>query len=476
MSAAFDSAEFDLAVVGAGPAGMAAAATASELGLSSVLLDENPGPGGQIYRAIAASPVQRRGVLGGDYWRGAEAVRRLQRSSAAWRPRTAVWSLQAGEEGVELGTADEQGARMLRARYAVVATGAMERPFPIPGWTLPGVMTVGAAQTLLKASGIVPRGQTVIAGSGPLLYLYAWQLIAAGAPPALLLDTTPRRNWRQAVWHLPAFLASGYSRKGLALLAAVRRRVPVIGNVALLRAEGEDRVREIVWRSAKGEARRQVDLLLLHQGVVPNINLWSAADCASQWDEVQACWHASVDAWGQSSRERIFIAGDGAGIAGAEAAGLRGQLAAVRIAELLGRLTSAARGGHARDMQRALAVRLRGRDFLDALYRPADWARRPAGDTVVCRCEEISAARIVATIRQGCSGPNQLKAYIRCGMGPCQGRQCGLTVTELMAHEKAAPPAAIGHFRLRPPVKPLALGALAAVPASEAEKASVIRF
>jgi NADPH-dependent 2,4-dienoyl-CoA reductase/sulfur reductase-like enzyme len=460
---------FDVAVIGAGPAGMAASVTAAESGLSVVLLDENAGPGGQIYRAIASTPLQRRHVLGQDYWQGSAWAERLRKSAVDYRPRSSVWSLQANDSGVEIGVA---GAGMLSARYAIVATGAMERPFAVPGWTLPGVMTVGAAQTLLKSSGIVPEGDVVIAGSGPLLYLYAFQLIAAGAPPSLILDTTPRANWRQAIWHVPAFAASRYMRKGLALVAAVRRRVSIIRHVEDLRAEGDEHLREIAWKTAQGEERRKADLLLLHQGVVPTINLWSAAGCASHWVDTQACWHADVDGWGQSSLEHIFIAGDGAGIAGAEAAALRGELAALRIAELTGR----ARGGMARDAQKALAGFLRGRDFLDALYRPADWTRRPRGDTIVCRCEELSAAQIIEATRQGCSGPNQLKAYIRCGMGPCQGRQCGLTVTELMAQEKAVSPAAIGHFRLRPPVKPLTLGELAGVPASETEKASVIRF
>lgn len=463
---------FDVAVIGAGPAGMAAAIAAARHGLVAILLDENPGPGGQIYRGIANTPVKRRQVLGVDYWRGEGWADRLRTSAVDYRPRASVWSLQATDSGVEIGVTGEHGAQMLNARYAVVATGAMERAFPIPGWTIPGVMTVGAAQTMLKASGLVPDGEVVVAGSGPLLYLYASQLIAAGAAPGLILDTTPRANWRRALPHAPSFAASRYVGKGLALLATVRRHVRIVRGVTALRAEGEGRLREIVWTSARGESRRKADLLLLHQGVVPTINLWSAAGCRAKWNQTQACWHAEVDAWGQSNLAPIFIAGDGVDIAGAEAAALRGELAGLRIAQLLGRTTQTA----VDRTQRALAGVLRGREFLDTLYRPADWTRRPQGETIVCRCEELTAARIVEATRQGCSGPNQLKAYIRCGMGPCQGRQCGLTVTELMAQERALEPSAIGRFRLRPPVKPLSLGALATVPADETEKASVIRF
>ncbi len=468
--------DFDLIVIGAGPAGMAAAVTASIHGLRTALLDENAGPGGQIYRAITTTPVKKRKILGGDYWFGEQFSASLKRSAVVYKPQTTVWSLQAAADGVEVGILDGEGARLVSARFAIVATGAMERPFPIPGWTLPGVMTVGGAQTLLKASGLVPEGDMIVAGSGPLLYLYTQQLITAGAKPKLLLDTTPKSNWRQAIWHLPSFVTSHYMRKGLSLLATVKRNVPIIRNVSMIRADGDDRAKEVVWQAPTGESRQKVDLLLLHQGVVPTINLWSAAGCKSHWDEAQACWHADVDAWGESSQSTIFIAGDGVGIGGAESASAGGMLAGLQVAHRCGGLDSNSRDRQARPVQQTLASLLRGRDFLDALYRPADWTRLPQGGTIVCRCEEVSAAQIVTAAKQGCSGPNQMKAYLRCGMGPCQGRQCGLTVTELMAQTLGRSPADIGHVRPRPPVKPITLADMAKLPASPDEKASVIRL
>ena len=467
---------FDLIVIGAGPAGMAAATTAAACGASVTLLDENASPGGQIYRAITTTPVRKRRILGGAYWVGENWTVRLKRSTVKYVPRTEIWMLRAEGNEIEVGVRDATGARLLRARQVVVATGAMERPMPVPGWTLPGVMTVGAAQTMLKASGMVPEGETVIAGSGPLLYLYARQLLAAGCRPALILDTTPPSNWRRAAWHLPAFVASRYFLKGLSLLGAVLRKVPIERHVRMLRAEGGDRLREIVWQSPTGEQRRKVDVLLLHQGVVPAINLWSAAGCRSVWNDDQACWHAEADSWGQSSVPGIIVAGDGAGVAGAEIAAVRGALAGLQAAHLCRRIDEGMRDGQARGLQMALSRFLRGRDFIDALYRPADWVRTPTGDTIVCRCEEITAAQIVEAGRAGCPGPSQLKAYLRCGMGPCQGRQCGLAVTELLSKVLERSPGDIGHFRYRPPVKPLTVGELASVPASVEDEASVVRL
>ena len=159
---------YDVAVVGAGPAGLAAAANCARAGLMTVLFDEQASPGGQIYRAISATPVKRDTIFGADYWSGARLVRDFLASGAQYVPTATVWSLTRERE---IGVSVAGSARIVRAEQVILATGALERPFPVPGWTLPGVMTVGAAQILLKSSGLVPHGRTVLAGCGPLLWL-----------------------------------------------------------------------------------------------------------------------------------------------------------------------------------------------------------------------------------------------------------------------------------------------------------------
>ncbi|MCC7276358.1 MAG: (2Fe-2S)-binding protein, partial [Alphaproteobacteria bacterium] len=327
------------------------------------------------------------------------------------------------------------------------------------------VMGAGAGQVLLKSAGLVPSGRVVLAGLGPLLYLVAAQYLRAGVAIAALLETTPRGNRWPAAAHLPAFLASDYYAKGRRLLAEVRRRVRWVGLVETLRAEGSDRLEAVAFGRAGERETIPADLLLLHQGVVPNVNLAMAAGCAHEWDEAQLCFVPVVDAWGESSLPGIAIAGDGAGIGGAGSAEHRGRLAALAAAHALGRLSSARRDWEAPRHRRALARALRGRGFLDRLYRPPDAFRRPSGETIVCRCEELTAATLVETARQGQGSPNQLKAFRRPGMGPCQGRFCGLTVTEMLAEEHGTTPQEVGYYRLRPPVKPLSLAELSALSA-----------
>ena len=251
-----DLAVADLMVVGAGPAGMAASVLASELGLDTVLLDEQDSPGGQIYRAIerAGEGGPQNSPLGADYLAGRPLAASLRASRVRYRPGMTVWHIDPGGEGggVTVSVAGDDGGETIAARRILLATGAIERPVPIPGWTLPGVMTAGAAQILLKTADLVPDGRTVIAGQGPLLYLAAMQLARAGAPPVAVLETTPRENYAAAMRHVAGWWAGRRDLgKGLSMIAELRRLgVPVRRGRAEAARLGRrrDRKRRLAWR------------------------------------------------------------------------------------------------------------------------------------------------------------------------------------------------------------------------------------
>jgi NADPH-dependent 2,4-dienoyl-CoA reductase/sulfur reductase-like enzyme len=466
---------YDLAVVGAGPAGMAAATIAAAQGLSVLLVDEAPTPGGQIYRAVTETPVQDRAVLGADYWKGEALAADLAESTADYLPGATVWHLDPQRC---IGLSLDGRAATLTARRVVLATGALERPFPVKGWTLPGVMTVGAAQTLLKSSGILAQGRVVLAGCGPLLWLLASQYVAAGHPPAAILDTTPSGNWRAAFGAAAGFLRSPYLRKGLRLMLRVRRAVKVVTGVTALSVEGsEAHATGIVYRRGnRPEERIAADHVLLHQGVTPNVNLANAAGCTFTWDDSQACFRPVVDGWGNSSLDGMAIAGDGAGIGGAEAAAAQGHLAGLEAARALGRIDEAVRDRLGATAQATLLTYGQGRAFLERLYRPAPHFRQAHDEALACRCEEVTGRQIREAAALGVPGPNQMKAMLRCGMGPCQGRLCGLTVVEMIAAARGISPAEVGYYHLRTPVKPLTLAELATMPASDADRKAVVRI
>jgi thioredoxin reductase/bacterioferritin-associated ferredoxin len=462
---------YDVVVVGAGPAGLAAAALTAKAGLSTLILDEGQGPGGQIYRAITNTPLRDPRILGQDYWRGEDLTQEAIESGATLVCGTLVWSL---DRDLSLAISRNGATQSVSARRVILATGALERPFPIPGWTLPGVLTVGAGQTMLKSSGLVPAGKTVLAGMGPLLWLYAAQALRAGGQIDAILDTTPRANYLRAARHLPDFLLSPLFAKGLGLIREVRRAVRVVAGVTHLAAEGTEKLDAVTFSVRGGrEQRLPVDHLMLHQGVVPNVNLAMAAGVEHHWDELQLCWTPVLDEDGASSLPGVAIAGDGGGIAGAWAAAERGRisgLAAIRD------LAPHAMTMNAQFFSHRLHQAQLGRAFLDVLYQPPEQFRLPQDSVIVCRCEEVTARQIRDAVALGCEGPNQMKAFLRCGMGPCQGRLCGLTVTEIIAKARGVTPNRVGHYRLRPPIKPIPLAEFGAMPvAEESDMRAVVR-
>ncbi|HEX3860223.1 MAG TPA: NAD(P)/FAD-dependent oxidoreductase [Stellaceae bacterium] len=453
----------DLVVIGAGPAGMAAATLASELGLATLLVDEQEAPGGQIYRGVEhagdASP------LGADYLAGRELTEALRHSKADYRPATTVWHIDP--DGM-VSLARSGGSDTVAARRVLLATGAIERPVPIPGWTLPGVMTAGAAQIMLKSADLVPDGPAVLAGQGPLLYLVALQLARAGAPPVAVLETTPAGNRLAALGQLGLWWEGRRDlRKGLSWMLGVRRAgIAVRRNVRGLRAVGRERLERVVWDGGEMAA----DHLFLHEGVIPTTQISLGLRLAHEWDAAQLCWRPVTDRWGRTSLANIAIAGDGGGIAGAAAAASSGRLAALDAAALLGLFDDDERDRRAAPIRAQRYRESALRPLLDALYRPGPAVLCPDDDVVICRCEEVTAGQLRRAVRLGAQGPNQAKAFLRCGMGPCQGRICGPIVSAVIADERQAPIAEIGTYRPRAPYKPITLGTLAGIgnaPASE---------
>jgi bacterioferritin-associated ferredoxin len=290
-------------------------------------------------------------------------------------------------------------------------------------------------------------------------------VISAGGRIAGFLDTSPigalsvaRSQWRS--------LASGWrdALKGLRYIARMRRGVDrYVRGVERIEALGKERIESIRWRVGGRWDEASARGLLLHEGVIPHTHMTMSLGCAHHWDESQQCFRPTIDACGQTDQEAILVAGDCGGIAGARAAECRGRLAALAAARALGRIEQAEFDTRFAMTHAALRSREALRPFLDAMYRPSTHLQSPDDDVLVCRCEGISARMIRDAVEIGARGPNQAKAYTRCGMGPCQGRMCGLTVTTTIARAAGLSPETVGSFRIRPPLKPLSLGELASL-------------
>ena len=461
----------DLTVVGAGPAGLAAATAAADLGMSVLLLDEQAGPGGQIWRQaerMAASESRGLDKVAKGYAGAGEAIAALRRSTVEYVPAATVFDaspdLRISWLQRDAGAAKTTVHRIreIESKALILATGAMERPLPFPGWTLPGVMGVGALQTALKTGGLLPDpGTLVLAGQGPLLLLYLAQIAALGGRAAAVLDLgTPGRlaalagQLPRALLGDPVLLA-----RGIGLLARqALSTTPVYRGVAKLVARGSDGLERLSFESRGKSHELSCSLLGIHDGVIPSTQLSRLLELAHRWRDDQQCFEPVTDSDGRSSDRRIWIAGDGGSIEGAGVAGTRGRLAALGVAEHLGRLSAADWQAATASPRRQRARRYSARRLLDRIYSPVPLDRHLTDATTLCRCEGVTAGAIRQAMEQGATGPNRVKTFTRCGMGPCQGRLCGPSLVRLMASATGSPPEETGALRIRPPLKPILLG------------------
>ena len=455
---------YDAIVVGAGPAGLSCSTTLSMHGLNVALVDEQASPGGQIYRNIKNSSKQQRSVLGSDYTAGQSLVDEFKNSSVDYLSRARVWQADAcGDVFLSRNNA----SRKLSAKYLVLSTGAMERPVPFPGWILPGVMTCGGISNLFKDAGMFPNGPIVLAGSGPLFWLSAKHLFDLKVAVTAILDTAPANRTLGALKHMPAALQRpDYLFKGVSMIAGVKlaarkKGVPIYNHVTDLQAHGTDELERVTAKTKGKTLDFEVSSLLVHEGVIPNTALLRQVGCEHAWNPVQRYWYPKTDTDGRTHFSRVFVAGDGGFVHGARPAEIKGRLAGLAIAQKMNCFSKPEHEKKKAGLSHELKRELYARPFVDALYLPGKHLYAVSDDTIVCRCEGITAGRIRGLVDKGLTDHNEIKSIIRCGMGPCQGRMCGPGVLEVVAQASGTEPADTRPLRIRPPIKPVSLQEMA---------------
>jgi NADPH-dependent 2,4-dienoyl-CoA reductase/sulfur reductase-like enzyme len=446
-------------IVGAGPAGMAAAAVLVRHGERPVLVDEAEQPGGQVWRKPSAPllPSLERilGSAAAAEHRQAHDEFASLAASVDHRPRHLAWNLQGGE----LFVVENRQIRALRYGALLLATGATDKLLPVPGWTLPGVFSLGGAQTLLKDQGALIGRRVVFAGASPLLYLAALQYQAMGATVMAVLDTT---TWAEKLRATPALAASEprILARGFSYMARLHASgVPIFHGVTSLGIEGQGTAECVRFRDARGAERDlTVDAVALGFGLRAETQLLDLAGVPLAFDADFRQWLPVVDGDGRAA-PGLYAAGDGCTIGGAEAAAVSGRLAAYAI------LADRGVAVPANEVTQLRARLARLRAFQRALSRafawPAHWLGEARDDTVLCRCENVTVGALRAAVAAplGPREVNRAKALTRCGMGRCQARFCGLATAELMAHALTAPVRTMGRHRGQAPVKPIPIDA-----------------
>lgn len=446
-------------IVGAGPAGLAAARVFVDHGLRPIILDESIRPGGQGTRRITPRLERYRSRIFGDA--AAAMIERERREDTVlaacdYRPGTQVW----GAMGDELSVVSEGGLATLRYRAAILATGAMDRILPLPGWTLPGAYTLGGSQIALKRDASFIGRTVVFAGSSPLLYLAAAQYLRAGGQVAAVLDTTPISAKLRAFPRM-ATTGLGTLTEGVRLIRELRRaKVPIHMGVSLDAITGKDRVSGISYASANKQVRwLPCDAVGLGYGLQPEMQLAELMGAKFRFDPAFRQWFTVTEPDGQFA-PNAWVAGDGAAIGGAAAAADSGALAAWSILEHQG-LATPPKAEIARLIRRVARWRRFQRAMTMAFAPPAGKLSGLPADTILCRCERVSIGNVreAVTNQQGPVEVNRVKAITRCGMGRCQGRLCGGSLGEITAALTGRSLEQAGRLRAQAPIRPLPAGA-----------------
>ena len=450
-------AEPGIIIVGAGPAGVRAAEALVEAGRRPTVIDEGCRDGGQIYRRQPESFHRSYATLYGSEAKRAAALHgtfnRLK-DKIDYRPNTLAWNVSENRLHIA------RGSRSTALPYdaLVIAAGATDRLMPVRGWNRAGVYSLGGAQIALKAQACAIGRRVAFLGSGPLLYLVAAQYVKAGATLAAVLDTSPYALRLKA---MPKLMARpDVMLKGLALAACLRRsRVDTLTGVTPLEIGGDDEggVGSVSVRLPGGEARTiSCDAVGLGHHLRPETQLADLAGCDFRFDAETRQWLPEIDSAGRSSVHRVYLAGDGNRILGADGAETAGRLAALAVLKDTGYAVPSG------EMARLSKKMARMDRFRQGLVEAFPWPHEAAGalsdDTVICRCETITVGELRAVASEkGADELNRAKAFSRVGMGRCQGRFCGHAAAEVVAAAAGIPLEHVGRLRGQAPVKPLTI-------------------
>ena len=459
----------DVVVIGGGPAGIAAASTAASLGLKVALIDERVTFGGQIFKRVGPGfDLEGKKSLGKDYARGSELIDELDHANLSTFPSTTVLTI---DDGQVITSHPSEGVRAFGYRYLVIAPGAYDRPVAFPGWTLPGVMTAGAVQTLVKTQRISPGSRIFFAGSGPLALAFSAQLISLGAPVFKVIES--------ARFPSPINILRLASRVGgnldLARDAAkyrsalLKARVPFHYGRIIIRAEGKGRLESVThakadkdWNPIPGtEVTEACDALCVGYGFFPSHELFRLVDCSFEYDENKGGFAVRKDEWGATSVDAVYAVGDGTGVTGSYSAVAQGRLAAIDIAYKSGKLNEEQRDARSRPYKKELRARKRFQQALNKMFDVGRGIYRLADpETIICRCESVKRAAIDPII-DSTADVSVVKGYSRAGMGLCQGRNCQRQIAAMISDRHGTPLSQIPFQTPRFPVKPVEIGSIA---------------
>jgi thioredoxin reductase len=462
---------FDIAIVGGGPAGLAAAERTLAAGLKTCVIDEQQRPGGQILRQPPASFAVPGWLTGAPYRKARALLDRVSRNADLhWLGGQSALGIvpdTAGEGGFTLTLANTTGGTSdVRAGRVLVAGGCYDMPVALRGWTLPGVMSAGAVQTMLKAQQVLPGQRIVLFGTHPLMIVLAQQIVAGGGQVEAVCFAQPFAAMaRAALAHLPRAIATPVPLIAAAsgIVALRRAGVKVRYGAPVLRCEGAPGgVERVVISGPQGEDAIGCDIAAMCFGFLPQADLVRQTGAQVRWSDPAGGWEATCDEAMRSSLPGLYVAGEITGVAGSDAAMAEGALAGLAIARDAGAMTEREAGAAMRALRTARQSMQGFIDLLRAVADPRRWLPTPTAETLLCRCEDISAGTVDQAIADTAQlgapfGASAIKLRCRVGMGLCQGRSCEHALVRRIAASRGCAEGEVAGFRPRFPARAVAI-------------------
>jgi NADPH-dependent 2,4-dienoyl-CoA reductase/sulfur reductase-like enzyme/bacterioferritin-associated ferredoxin len=453
---------YDVAIVGSGLAGIVAANTLARYKVNIALIDENIHLGGQILRTVPER-LGTPAIFESDMIRraGFRLIDNVKKRKISVMNRTVVLGIYPERQLL----VEENGRSVFIIQPDVIlfATGAREKYLPFKGWTLPGVVSTGAVQVLMKGSGVLFSKEILIGGSGPFLSAVAYDYVKNGGRVLGVLDQAPLSAYLPLLTmglHHVSKLAEGARYVSKLLYAGVRIR----HRTRIVQARGEKYLQEVITVKVdrKGNplegSERTINArgLAVGYGFAPNIELPLLAGCELEYDQAKGGWVVKVGDDLQTSTPNVYAAGEITGIAGALKSLNEGDIAALSILRVLGKIGEREFLLHFKRLTKQRSHHLKFGAYLNSLYKTRDTAIHQIPDeTVICRCEDVTMGEIRRAIREGYHTPGAIKKLTRTGMGRCQGRTCGPILYDIISAHTGKPSADISLLSVRPPIKPV---------------------
>ena len=450
----------DLVVLGAGPAGVAAANVASKEGAEVVIIDENSSAGGQIYRAPPKEYQPQNSFKSDEFREGEKQRNILENSNITALFKHRVWSVSSD---LVVSTVGPNGLSSWHARSLIIANGALERIIPFPGWTIPGVIGLAASTILLKSQYVLPGQSTVVAGCGPLLIAVANGIVKSGGKVSAIIDLNSKSDWIKA---FPKLLSRPDQLfKGVSWFANILKSgIKIYGGHAVTNTKQVDNVLRISIApinsagsilDSKNQKIVEGDCLAIGHGLFPSTEITRLLKAKHIYDPLKGGWVPLIDDDFRSSIPGVYIAGDATGISGAFSAVQKGRIAGMAAVRDLNVMSSQK---YKAKIKSELIILKKNENFGKAAvrlmkFRP-ELIQTITSETIVCRCEDVFRSEIDEAIESGARDLNQLKAWTRCGMGPCQGRTCSEAIEAILASKVGSRELA-GQWTGRTPLRPV---------------------